>query len=296
MAARDPRSAAIRRVLLITLALNLVVAAAKIVFGAWTGSLAIASDGIHSVIDAGVNVIGLFTMRAAAAPPDAEHPYGHGKIEIVAAAGIGIAVGVTAVRFAWNAIESLMAGGTRPDTPALGYGVVLGTLAINLFVATYETRRGRALDSQFLQADAAHTGSDVIVTCAVLAAYTGARYGLDWADAVGTLLVVLFIGRIAWTVLASNLGVLVDQAVIDPARVRALAVQVPGVVGCHRVRSRGTARHVQLDLHIHVDGEQSLASAHEIAHRVEDAIRAAQPEVIDVTVHMEPEGDAEEDL
>ena len=117
MAAPDPRSAGIRRVLLITLLLNLLVAAAKGAYGAWTGSLAIASDGVHSLVDAGVNVIGLLTMRAATAPPDADHPYGHGKIEIVASAGIGVAVGVTAVLFAWNAIAALASGHAGPETP-----------------------------------------------------------------------------------------------------------------------------------------------------------------------------------
>jgi cation diffusion facilitator family transporter len=296
MAAPDPRSAGIRRVLLLTLALNLLVAAAKGVYGVWTGSLAIASDGVHSLVDAGVNVIGLLTMRAAAAPPDADHPYGHGKIEIVASAGIGVAVGVTAVHFAWNAIATLVSGGAPPETPAVGYAVIAGTLVVNVIVATYERRRARALRSQFLLADAAHTGSDVIVTCAVLASYTGARLGLAWADPVGALLVVLFIGRIAWVVLASNLSVLVDQAVVDAAAIRAIACAVPGVAGCHHVRSRGPAHHVHVDLHILVAGDQPLAGAHAIAHQVEDAIRAAHPEIVDVTVHMEPEGDEEEDL
>jgi cation diffusion facilitator family transporter len=294
MVAPDPRSAGIRRVLLITLALNLLVAAAKGAYGAWTGSLAIASDGVHSLVDAGVNVIGLMTMRVAAAPPDADHPYGHGKIEIVASAGIGVAVGVTAVLFAWNAIAALAAGQTGPETPAVGFVVIIGTLLVNLFVATYERSRAHALHSEFLLADAAHTGSDVIVTGAVLASYVGARYGFGWADPVGALLVVVFIGRISWLVLSSNLRILVDKAVVDAARIQEIACAVPGVSGCHHVRSRGTNHHVQLDLHIHVDGDMPLAQAHSIAHSVEDAIRAAHPEIVDVTVHMEPEGDEEE--
>ncbi len=296
MAPADPRAAGIRRVLLITLVLNVVVAAAKAIYGIWSGSLVIATDAVHSTVDAGVNVIGLLTMRAATAPPDAEHPYGHRKIEIVAATAIGVAIGATAVQFAWRAIEALVHGTDGPATPGVGYAIVLGTLAINLFVAIYESRRARALNSEFLAADASHTASDVIVTAAVLAAYTGARLGYSWADPVGALVVVVFIGRIAWVVISRNLGVLVDQVVIDPGRICAIAGQVSGVHSCHRVRSRGTANHVQVDLHVQVDGGLTLTAAHDIAHHVEDAIRAALPEVIDVVVHMEPEDDAEEDL
>jgi cation diffusion facilitator family transporter len=185
-----------------------------------------------------------------------------------------VAIGATAVQFAWRAVSALVYGTSGPATPLIGYAVVLSTLGINLFVAIYESRRARALHSEFLAADASHTASDVVVTGAVLAAYTGARMGVTWADPVGALVVVLFIGRIAWVVISRNLGVLVDQAAIDPERICAIAGQVPGVHGCHKVRSRGTASHVQVDLHVQVDGGLTLTAAHDIAHHVEDAIRA----------------------
>lgn len=294
--AEATRTRAVRQVVLVTLVLNLVVALAKGIFGVLTGSIAIATDAIHSLVDAGSNVIGLVTLRLAAAPPDREHPYGHRKFEIVAAAAIGIAVGIAAVRFAWDAIEALIQGRPPPETTGIGFGIIVGTWIINVFVATYEARRGRQLGSEFLLADASHTASDVVVTGAVFASYLAAHLGVAWADPIGALFVVVIVARVAWQLLGRNLSILVDQAVIDPTRVVAVANQVPGVEGCHRVRSRGSERAAHVDLHIQIDGEVSLRRAHTLAHEVEDALRRAMPEIIDVTVHMEPDDDEVEGL
>lgn len=290
------RHRAVRRVVLVTLVLNLAVALAKGVFGWLTGSIAISADAIHSLVDAGSNVIGLVTLRIAAAPPDLEHPYGHRKFEIVAAAAIGVAVGIAAVRFAWDAIEALVYGRPPLETVGLGFVVIVGTWVINVFVALYEARRGRALGSEFLLADASHTASDVVVTGAVFASYLAAHFGVAWADPIGALFVVFIVARVAWQLLGRNLSILVDQAVVDPERVAAVVVAIPGVEGCHRVRSRGSERAAHVDLHIQIDGEVSLRRAHTLAHRVEDALREQMPEIIDVTVHMEPDDDAEEGL
>lgn len=290
------RLRAVRRVLLFVLVLNLAVAIAKGVYGAVSGSLAIATDAVHSLADAGNNVLGLVVVHFASAPPDHGHPYGHRKLEIVAAAGIGIIIGLAAVRFAWSAITGLVAGTPLPDTSAAGFAVVLGTLVINTLVAVYEARRARQLDSAYLAADAAHTGSDVIVTTAVLISFAAAHAGVAWADPIGALVVIAVIARVAWKIFAENVAILVDRAAVSPADVEAIALTVPGVRGCHRVRSRGTGDAVHVDLHIFLDPDMRLERAHDIAHQVEDTLRRRIPAIIDVVIHMEPEGDEIEDL
>src|SRR5690606_38982794 len=107
MSSSSGHGPAVRRVLIQVLFLNLAVAGAKAVYAAWSGSLAIASDAVHSFTDAGSNVMGLVVMRFASAPPDAGHPYGHRKLDIVAAAGIGVAIGAVAVRFGYSAVSAL---------------------------------------------------------------------------------------------------------------------------------------------------------------------------------------------
>jgi len=290
------RSRAVRRVLVVILLLNAAVFAAKALYALRSGSLAIASDAIHSLADAAANVIGLVVLRFADAPPDQGHPYGHRKLEVVAAAAIGISVAIAAANFGWEAINALTHGHDAPATSPLGFVVIGGTWIVNLIVARYEARRARELDSAFLAADAAHTASDLLVTAGVAASFTASYFGAAWADPVGALLIILFIGRIAWKILSSNVTILVDRAVVDADRVAEVARAVPGVSDVHRVRSRGTDAAAQVDLHLLVDGDMPLREAHAIAHQVEEKLRVAMPAIDDVTIHMEPEDDPEEGL
>ncbi len=290
------RARAVRRVLLAILGLNLVVFAAKAAYGLWSHSLAISSDAMHSLADAGANVIGLVVLHFAEAPPDDQHPYGHRKLEMVAAAAIGVTVAVAALRFGWDAVLALVEGRSAPQTSLLGFVVIGGTWIINLVVAAYEARRARDLDSAFLAADAAHTASDLVVTAGVAVSFTATFFGLGWADPIGALLIIVFIGRISWRILSANLTVLVDRVVIEPDRVREVARTVEGVEDCHRVRSRGTEGAAQVDLHLLLDGEITLREAHETAHRVEAELRRRIPAIVDVTIHMEPADDPEEGL
>lgn len=290
------RKRAVQRVLVVTLVLNVLVAAAKGLYGLWSGSLVIAADALHSVVDAGSNVAGMVAIRWATAPPDHGHPYGHHKLEIAAAAGIGVLIGVGALEFGSNAVDALLHGRPPPAATALGFAVVLGTWAVNAFVAVYERRRARQLDSAYLAADAMHTASDLAVTAAVLAAYTATYFGITWADPVGALVVIGVLARVSWNVLTSNLPVLLDRAAVDAERVRALALSVPGVTGCHRVRSRGTPQAVYLDLHLQVRGDLRVDAGHDIAHQVERALQRALPGIVDVTIHVEPADDPPEAL
>lgn len=290
------RNREVRRVLAIVLVLNLAVMVAKGIYGLWSGSLAIWSDAVHSLTDASSNVIGLVVLRFAGAPPDAGHPYGHRKLEMVAAAAIGVAVALAAVNFGWDAIDALIHGAEAPATSPAGFAVIGGTWAVNAIVATYEARRARELGSPYLAADAAHTASDLLVTAGVAVSFTASYLGVPWADPVGALLVIAFIARIAWGILRSNVTVLVDRVTIDPARIAEIARAVPGVDDCHRVRSRGPEGAAEVDLHLLVDGELPLREAHAIAHRVEEALRREIPAIVDVTIHVEPAGDPDEGL
>jgi cation diffusion facilitator family transporter len=286
----------VRRVLWIVLGLNLLVFTVKAIYGWWSGSLAISSDAVHSLTDAAANVIGLVVLRFAGAPPDEGHPYGHRKLEMVAASVIGLTVSVAALGFAWDAVHALASGPEIPAQSALGFVVIGGTWLVNLVVATYEARQARKLDSAYLAADAAHTASDLLVTAGVAVSFTASYLGVSWADPVGALLIVAFIGRIAWTILRSNVTVLIDRAAVDPEHIARVARSIAGVEEVHRIRSRGARGAAQVDLHVLVDGDLPLREAHEISHRVEEAMRRAIPGIVDVTIHLEPAGDPEEGL
>ena len=126
----------VRQVLLITLALNLVVAFSKILIGVVSGALAITADGFHSLVDGSSNVVALVANRIAGQPPDAEHPYGHRRFETIAALAIGAFLLLTAWEIVGSALERLGGSGETPQITPLTFAVMLATLAVNLFITT----------------------------------------------------------------------------------------------------------------------------------------------------------------
>ena len=166
------RGREISRVLLQVLLLNLLVAAAKVGYGLWTGAVSILSDGLHSLTDSGSNVVAMAGTRLARRPADASHPYGHRKFETLAAAAILVfllLVLVELVQTAWSRLTYPV----PPDVTPISFVVMIGTLVVNVFVSRYELAVGRRLKSEVLVADAHHTRSDVYTSLAVIAALVG---------------------------------------------------------------------------------------------------------------------------
>lgn len=279
--------AGVRRVLWITLGLNLLVSFAKIVVGRLSGSLAMEADGYHSLIDGSNNVIGLIVIAFAYAPPDAGHPYGHRKFETAAA----LLIGVGLLGLAYRVLENAFLGLARqalPDIGPLNWVVMLATLAVNFFVASYETREGRRLGSDYLVADAAHTRSDIYVTLGVAVSFAGARAGVVWVDGAIATAIALFIAVLAARIMIGSFNVLTDRAVLPPDTITPVVLSVPGVIDCREVRTRGGGAAIYVDLTVHVDGARSLKEAHDVADAIEAALKKSRPEIVDVVVHVEP--------
>ena len=150
------------------LALNLAVALAKLFYGIISHSAAMEADGFHSLFDGASNIIGLVGMWFASRPADEGHPYGHAKFETVAAAVIGILLAFAGYTVGKGAIDSLTGSGVPTEVTTISFAIMLGTLAVNLFVTTWERRAGKRLGSEILVADASHTLSDVMVSSGVI--------------------------------------------------------------------------------------------------------------------------------
>jgi cation diffusion facilitator family transporter len=279
--------ASVQRVLWITLALNLAVSVGKVVVGFLSGSLAMVADGYHSLVDSSNNVIGLIVAAYAFRPPDRGHPYGHRKFETAAAAGIGGAL----LFLAYHVLEGALVRLTEPSLPRitlLNWAVMVVTMAVNLFVSWYENREGHRLRSAFLVADASHTRADLLVSLGVIATFAAVRVGLPWADPVAALAIAAVIAVQAVRILASAFNVLTDRAAIDPERIESLALSVDGVRQVRDVRTRGRGDAVYVDLTVRLDGDVTLRRAHEVADRIEEALKKAHSEIVDVVVHPEP--------
>jgi len=270
--------------------LNVAVATAKLVYGLISHSAAMEADGFHSMFDGASNVIGLMGMWFASRPADAEHPYGHAKYETFAAALIGVLLVFAGYTVGKGAIDSLFGQGVPTDVTAVSFVVMLGTLAVNISVTTWERRAGRRLGSEVLVADASHTLSDVVVSLGVIASLVIVKLGWEQADGIVALLVAVIILRTAWGILRGVTHTLGDAARLPADDLAAVACSVPGVAGCHAVRTRGPEAHVYVDLHVQVALGTTIEEGHAIAHEVEAALRAAYGQVTDVIVHVEPEG------
>src|SRR5690349_12336513 len=284
----------VRRVLWITLALNLAVCAVKAVVGFATGSLAVLADALHSLTDGANNVLGLTVTQWSSSPPDREHPYGHQKFEAMGALAIAAFLGIACFEVVQAAIERLL--DDTPRTVAMGatqLGLLVLVLAVNVFVATYERRAGERLNSPLLLADAHHTFGDIWITLGVIVGAIGLWLlhwqWLDIALAVPVAAAVLWSG---WRVLRGNLPWLVDAIAIAPESIQQLALSVPGVVDCHEITSRGLiGRQVFVEMHL-VTSAKDVETSHRITEEIERKL-AERFGPVHATIHVEPESYAE---
>jgi cation diffusion facilitator family transporter len=282
-------SRGVRRVLWITLGLNVAVCAAKIIVGKLSGSMAMVADGFHSLTDGGNNVAGLVVTGYAYAPPDAGHPYGHRKFETAATLGLALALLSVSYHLISEAL-SRSAATALPEIGPLAWVVMIVTLVVNMFVASYEARQGRKLQSSYLIADSAHTRSDIYVTLGVIASFAGARAGVVWMDGLVSIGIAVFIAYLGVQILIGSFHTLTDRAVIPTETLSPCVLAVPGVIDCREIRTRGGPGSVYVDLIVHVDGSMPLRDAHDVADWIEAALMMQHPEIVDVVVHLEPAG------
>jgi cation diffusion facilitator family transporter len=202
---------------------------------------------------------------------------------------------LAAYRIGSSAIQQLMGKVEPPSVTAMSFAVMLGTLAVNVFITTWERRVGRRLGSEILVADASHTGSDVLVSLGVIVSLVLVKAGellgqpaLAKADPIVALLVAAAIVYTAVGVLKQASATLSDTARMDTTEIVSVCLGVPGVLGCHDIRTRGSEAEVYVDLHIQVDPGRTVADGHRIAETVERALCDAFPQVADAIVHLEP--------
>ena len=281
--------AGVRRVLWITLFLNLAVSGGKILVGFLSGSMSMVADGYHSLVDGSNNVIGLIVAAFAYAPPDRGHPYGHRKFETAATTLIGAAL----LALAYEVVQGALGATSKARLPEIGplnWAVMIGTMAVNVFVSFYESREGRRLGSEYLVADALHTRADLYVSLGVIVSFVGARLGLRWADPAVAIGIAAVIAVQALRILVGAFHVLTDRAAIPPEAIGLVTAAMPEVRACLGVRTRGVGDAVYVDLTVHLDGGLTLREAHDVADRIEEALKRAHPRIVDVVVHLEPAG------
>jgi len=289
-----------RRLVLAGVWLNIVLALAKVLGGVFGHSHALIADGIESSLDVVSSLMMWAAIKYAERPPDHDHPYGHGKMEALAAVMGALILIFAGFAVGYHSIQEIMRSrsAVSPDsTPApFTLAILLVTIVIKEWLHRRMHKKGREIESRALETDSWHHRSDAITSLAATIGISIALVGGpawvqadDWA-ALFSCLIIVFNGQ---KMLRESLGDILDQQasgeIVD--EVLTLVRKVPGVTSVEkcRVRKSGFSRYA--DLHVRVAGERTVREGHDIAHRVKDRLLASDFHFADVTVHIEPESD-----
>ena len=276
----------------VSIASNSLLIALKLAAAAITGSIAILSEALHSMIDLIASVIAFVSVRAADEPADVEHPYGHEKAEGLAASieGMLILVGAGIIVF-----ESARRLAGDPEVHDLGFGiaVIAFSAVANFAVAGFLRRQSRVHDSPALAGDAAHLGTDALTSVGVLAGLALVETtGVVEIDSVVAIVVAFVIVAAGVRIMRRSARILMDAAPppeeLDRIEAAIARARPPEMVGYHKLRARSAPRHRYIDMHVQFRTGTTLERAHELAHTLRDEIEAELGDA-EVLIHVEPE-------
>ncbi|MDR2468647.1 MAG: cation diffusion facilitator family transporter [Spirochaetaceae bacterium] len=288
------RALLIQQASIIALTGNLVLAASKITIGILAGSLAVVGDGIDTSVDVLISMMTLFVSRIIARPADEEHPWGHGRAETVATAGLSFILFFAGIQLVISAAQSLFTETARsaPEPAAL----VVTTVSIigKLLLALNQYRMGARAQSAMLKANAQNMAADVVISVGVLVGLGFSIYfDIGMIDLIAALLVGLWVIKAAVGIFLEVNSELMDggscreqyKAVFEAVH------SVEGARNPHRTRIRSIAGFLDIDIDIEVDRNLTVHEAHKIATKVEEAIQARVENIFDVMIHIEPHGE-----
>jgi cation diffusion facilitator family transporter len=276
----------------LSIASNSILIGLKLAAGAITGSIAILTEAVHSLIDLVASVVAFVSVRKADEPADAEHPYGHEKVESLAATIEGMLILVGAGIIVYEATRRLVTG-AEVELLGVGIGVMGFSVVANLAVSTVLYRQAAAHDSPALEGDAAHLRTDAMTSAGVLVGLALVEITGNAAfDSITALFVAAAIVIAGIRIIRRSSGVLVDEALppkeMDQIEAAIASARTPEVAGYHKLRARraGSRRHI--DFHVQYRSGTSLERAHELAHAMRAEIEA-EINHAEVLIHAEPE-------
>jgi cation diffusion facilitator family transporter len=276
----------------LSIASNSTLIAIKIAAAAVTGSIAILTEAIHSLIDLVASVVAFVSVRKADEPADADHPYGHEKVESLAASIEGMLILVGAGIIVFEATHRLVVGSVV-DSVGVGIAVMGFSVIANLGVSTVLFRQARAHDSAALEGDAAHLRADALTSAGVLFGLVLVDVtGIAAFDSITALVVAAVIVTAGVRIMRRASGVLVDEALpaeeMNRIEAAIASSRTDEVAGYHKLRARRGGARRYIDLHVQFHSGTSLERAHELAHQMRDAIEASLPRA-EALIHVEPE-------
>jgi len=289
----DPQTGRKTRAAALSILSNSLLIALKLVAGVITGSIAIITEAIHSSVDLIASIVAFVSVRKAGEPADADHPYGHDKIENLAAVIEGLLILVGAGIIVFESVRRLV---DPPLVESLGVGIAVIAFSVvaNLVVSAYLYRQARATGSPALEGDAAHLRTDAMTSAGVLLGLVLVETtGFEWVDPLTALIVAVAIVVAGVRILTRSSRVLVDEVLPDhelAAVHEALEERrrAPEIAGYHKLRARRAGSRRYIDLHVQFREGTTLDRAHAVSHELQQEIRARLDRA-DVLIHLEPE-------
>lgn len=277
----------IRRILIIVLFFNWLVAFSKLVYGLLTKSAAMTADGVHSFADGASNIVGLVGIWAASKPVDEDHSYGHKKYETIATLGIAAMLFLASFDIIKDSFLRLFHP-VVPDVNIFSFSLMVIAFLINIVVMRYECQKGIKLSSDVLICDSIHTKSDIFVSSSVIVTLISTKLGFPIIDTLVAFGIGVLIAKAGLDILKRSADVLCDGEAVEKTKIAKVVSEVDGVKAIHKIRTRGRQDDVHVDLHVAVNTSMHVDAAHELSHKISDILKEKIPGITDVIVHIEP--------
>jgi len=279
------------RVAAVSVLAAIFLTCSKLIIGVLTGSLGILSEALHSALDMVAAMITFFAVRISDKPPDAEHNFGHGKVENLSAFFETILLLITCIWIIYEALHRLITGNIHIEISVWSFVVVIASIVVDFTRSRALARVAKKFNSQALEADALHFSTDIWSSAVVLLGLVCAKFGYYFADSIAALAVAAIVISVSYRLGRRSIDVLLDHIPQNVyGKVQSVLHNIPEVSKFHDVKIRTAGADTFIEINIHVRPTLTIEEAHEIAHRVEDIIRS----VVDrctVFVHTEPDID-----
>jgi cation diffusion facilitator family transporter len=275
---------------------NLALLIFKLIAGVVGHSSAMIADAVHSLSDFVTDIVVLIFVRISVKPQDASHDYGHGKFETIATFLVGLALMMAAVGIIVPGVQKLILWWNGADLAAPGWialWAALVSIAVKELLYQMTVRKGKALNSQLMVANAWHHRSDALSSVGAAIGIGGAIWlGQRWTmlDPLASVVVGLMLIKVVWDLLKTSMNELAEGSLSEETEqeIMEIITAVPGIQQPHNLRTRRIGNHIAIEAHIRMDGSMSLNEAHEQATAVERKLKARFGRSTYVSIHMEP--------
>ena len=279
------------KVSIVSVIWNLLLSAGKLFAGIFANSGAMISDAVHSASDVFSTIIVMIGVKISGKDSDNDHPYGHERLECVAAIILATVLAATGIGIGYGAVVKIMAGDYNVEMPGiLALVAAVVSILVKELMFWYTRYYAKQIYSSALMADAWHHRSDSLSSIGALIGIIGARLGFGIMEPLASVVICIFIEKAAYDIFMDAVNKMVDKSCDDETmeKIKACAMNIPGVENIDLLRTRVFGNKIYVDMEIAADGNKTLDETHAVAERVHDAIEQEFPKVKHIMVHVNP--------